>query len=85
MSRIRRRDYDPVPPDDMCKAHKVLPVALQGEHLEVRYHRTGWRRLDYEGNGIKLRRTLALIHIGGQQVGSLEANEFRVAAIHKLK
>jgi hypothetical protein len=80
VKRIRRHDHDPVFPNGISKAYRVLPVAIDAEHLEVRYHRTGWRRLGYEMNGIKRRHTVALIFTDGQHVGSLDAYEFRVAA-----
>jgi len=80
MERVRRHDRDPVFPDGLSEPHKVIPVAFDGEHLEVRYHRTGWRRLSYETNDIKQRHTEALIFIDGQHVGSFDVNEFRVAA-----
>jgi len=80
MQRIHRHDRDPIFPDHLANAQKILPVAFDGGLLEIRYHRTGWRRLGYEINEIKRRRTAALIFSNGQHMGSLEANEYRVAA-----
>lgn len=80
MERVRRHDRDPVFPDGLSEPHKVIPVAFEGEHLEIRYHRTGCRRLSYETNDIKRRHTEAFIFIDGQHGGSFEVNEFRVSA-----
>ncbi len=81
MKRIRRHDRDPVFPDQVAKAHKILPAAFEGECLRFRHHRTGWRRLSYEMEGIKQRRTAALIFTDERHVESLVANEFRAATI----
>lgn len=79
MNRIHRHDHDPVFPEGLTQARIPLPVAFEGEHLEVRYHRTGWRRLNVDFNTVKRRQTSALIVTDGQHVGSLEINEYRIA------
>jgi hypothetical protein len=81
MKRVRRHDRDPFFPDGFSEPYKVLPVVFDRDHLEVRYHRTGWRRLGYEVNEIKRRRTMALIFMNGEHVGGLDTNEFRLATL----
>lgn len=79
MKRIRRHDRDPVLADGTPHPLKILPVAFDEERLEVHYHRTGWRHLDYEIDRVKQRHTVVLILADGQQAGSLDINEFRVS------
>jgi hypothetical protein len=82
MKPVRRHAHDPIFSENPfgSVAHKVLPVASNGENLEILYYRTGWRRLDLDTETIKRRHTAALIILDGQRVGSLQANEFRVSS-----
>jgi hypothetical protein len=41
MKYIRRHGRDAAFPDGISEVYQILPMAVDGDHLDVRYHRTG--------------------------------------------
>lgn len=81
--RMARVDSDAEFPEpgEARRFTKVLSVEGSSECLEIRYRRSRWSKVDYEGSDeVRSRLTDGIIMVSGERAGRIQFTEFRLGA-----